>query len=92
MICKAHLRYTCDFITEFKGHTVPAMKIEMHIFTACSQYGHKRIHFSRVTYQRLVHVRSYFSTVFAVHLHVYTRMTGCKRGFSVLHKSPLSYP
>ena len=56
LICKAHLRYTCDFITEFKDRTGPAMKIDMHIFSACTQYGHKRIHFSRVTYKRLAHV------------------------------------
>ena len=55
LICKAYLRYTCDFITEFiytrKGRTGPAMKIDMHIFSACMQYGHKHIHFSRVTYE-----------------------------------------
>ena len=37
LICKAHLWYTCDFITEFKGRTGPAMKIEVHIFSACTK-------------------------------------------------------
>ena len=55
-IRKAHLRYPCNFITEFKGRTDSAMKIDMHIFSACTQCGHKHIHFSRVTYERLVHV------------------------------------
>ena len=122
------------------------MKIDIHIFSACTQYGHKHIHFSRVTYEGLAQVhspckccmispftsrvctctlhvykptvrrvassslffdlqvvtlllaeytlfvreicypttrlRSYFSTIFAAHLRVYTRTTGCKRGFS----------
>ena len=49
--CKGHLSYTFDFITEFQGHTDSTMKIDMHIFSACTQYGQKRIHFSRVTYE-----------------------------------------
>ena len=56
LICKGHLSYTCNFITEFQGRTDPTMKIDMHIFPACMQYGHKCIHFSRVTYERLAHV------------------------------------
>ena len=56
LICKAHLRYTCDVITEFKYCKGPALKIDMHIFCACTQCGHKRIHLSRVTYERLAHV------------------------------------
>ena len=56
LICKAHLRYTYDFITEFKGRTGPAMKTDMHISSACTQHSHKHIHFSRVTYERLTHV------------------------------------
>ena len=42
-ICKTHLRYLCDFITEFQCRTDPAMKIDMHIFSTCTQYGHKYI-------------------------------------------------
>ena len=152
LIYKRHLSYTCDFITEFQGRLDPTMNIDMHIFSACTQYGHKRIHFSRVTYERLVHVhfpckcckispftcrvctcriihcmylasiltlgplasrslffdvqvltlllekyslfaranlcypttrrRSYFSTIFAAHLHVYTNTMGFKRSFT----------
>ena len=26
LICKGHLGYTCDFITEYQGRTDPAMK------------------------------------------------------------------
>ena len=52
-ICKALLRYTCNFMTESQGLTDPAMKIYMHIFYACRQYGHKCSHFSRVTYKGL---------------------------------------
>ena len=56
LICKAHLSYPCNFITEFQRRTDPTMKIDMHLFSACTQYGHKHIHFSRVTNERLVHV------------------------------------
>ena len=56
LIYKGHLSYICDFITEFQGRTDPAMKIDMHIFFACTQYGHTRMHFSKVTYKRLAHV------------------------------------
>ena len=31
LICKGHLSYTCDFITEFRGRRDLAMKIGMHI-------------------------------------------------------------
>ena len=48
-ICEAHLRYPFNFITEFQGCTDTAMKIDVHIFSAYMQYGHKCIHFSRVT-------------------------------------------
>ena len=50
------LKYLCNFITEFQGSTDAAMKIDMHIFSVCTQYGHKHIHFSRVTYERLAHL------------------------------------
>ena len=30
-ICKAHLGYPCDFMTEYQDRTDPAMKIDMHI-------------------------------------------------------------
>ena len=33
-------------------------------------------------YYPTTRLRSYFSTIFAVHLHVYTRMLGCKRSFT----------
>ena len=32
------------------------MKLAMHIFSSCTQYGHRRIHFSRITNERLAHV------------------------------------
>ena len=35
-ICKGHLSYPCDFITEFQGRIDPTMKIDMHIFSACT--------------------------------------------------------
>ena len=153
-ICKAHLRYTCDFITEFKGHTDPAMKIDMHIFSACMQYGQTHpflkgnlqetctrafplqvlqdlpidlqglhmpyntltcpLHVYKPTVQPVAssslffdlqvvtlllaeytlfaranlcypttRLCSYFSTIFAAHLRVYTRTMGCKRDFKV---------
>ena len=53
LICKGHLRYTCDFLTKYQGRTGPAMKICMHIFSAYTQDIYKRIHASRVTYSRL---------------------------------------
>ena len=53
LICKGYLRYPCNFITEFQGRSDPAMKMDMQIFSECTQYGHKCIHFSRVTYERL---------------------------------------
>ena len=56
LICKGHLSHPCDFITEFQGRKDPVVKIGMHIFSACTQYGHKHINFSRVTYERLAHV------------------------------------
>ena len=37
LICKGHLSYTCVFITEFQGRTDPAMKIDIHIFSACAR-------------------------------------------------------
>ena len=37
LICKGHLRYTCNFRTKYQGCTGPAMKIGMHIFSACTQ-------------------------------------------------------
>ena len=55
-ICKAHLRYMCNFITEFQGRTDTAMNIDMHIFSVCTEYGHECNHFSRVTYKGLAHV------------------------------------
>ena len=58
LICKGHLRYTCDFITEYQGHTDPTMKTGMHIFSACMHYDYKHIYVSRVTYERLVHMHS----------------------------------
>ena len=57
-LCEAHLRYPCNFLAAFQGHINPAMKIDMHIFSVCMQYGDKHIHFSRVTYKRIVHVHS----------------------------------
>ena len=38
LICKGHLSYTCDFLTKYQGRTDPAMKIGMHICSACTQY------------------------------------------------------
>ena len=32
------------------------MEIDMHIFSVCTQNDHKRIHFSRVTYETLTRV------------------------------------
>ena len=32
LICKGHLSYTFDFMTEYQGFTDPAMSIGMHIF------------------------------------------------------------
>ena len=58
LICKGHLNYSCDFIREYKHHTNPTMKISMHIFSTCKQYGYKCIHVSRVTYKRLAYVHS----------------------------------
>ena len=58
LICKAHLRYPCNFITEYQSRTDPAMEIDMHIFSTFTQYGDKRIHLSRVTYERLAHMHS----------------------------------
>ena len=122
LICKGHLNYTCDFITEFPDRTDPAIKIGMHIFSVGMHYGYECIHVSRVTYERLAHICfpvdsrslffdiqvltlllgkytlfasanlcypttrlcSYFSTIFAAHICVYTRMMGCKRSFSFL--------
>ena len=52
------LKVPCNFITEFQGRTDPAINIDMHIFSACMQYGHKRIQFSRAIYKRLAHVHS----------------------------------
>ena len=76
--CKAHLRYMCNFITEFQGHTNPAMEIYMHIFYACTfhLFAHANLCYPTT---RLC---SYFSTIFVAHLCVYTRRMGCKRGFS----------
>ena len=41
LICKGHLSYTGDFITKYQGRTDPTMKIDMHIFSAWTQYGYK---------------------------------------------------
>ena len=41
LICKGHLSFTYDFITEYQGR--------MQTFYACMQYGYKCIHVSRVT-------------------------------------------
>ena len=40
LICKEPSRHTCNFITESQGRTDPAMKIDMHIFSACTQCVH----------------------------------------------------
>ena len=58
LLCKGHLSYPCNFITEYHGRTDPTMKIGMHIFFAYTQYSYKHIHVSRVTYERLAHVQS----------------------------------
>ena len=58
LIGKGHLSYTCVFLTEYQGHTDPAMKTGMHIFSVCTQNSYKRIHVSIVDYERLVQVHS----------------------------------
>ena len=58
LICKGPSRHTYDFRTKYQGCTGPTMKAGMHIFPACTQGICKRIHASRVTYERLVHVHS----------------------------------
>ena len=93
LICKAHLRYTCNFITEFQGCTDSAMKIyifyactcqgctdpvmKIYIFYACTCHLFARANLCYPT----TRIRSYFSTIFAAHLCVYTHTMGCKRGF-----------
>ena len=36
-------------------------------------------------------LRSYFSTLFAAHLRVYTRTTGCKRSFACILKIKVTF-
>ena len=40
LICKGPSRNTCNFITESQGRTDPAMEIDMHISSACTQCVH----------------------------------------------------
>ena len=48
------------------------MKISMQIFPACMQDVYKRIHASRVTYERLAHVHSPYVHIFQQYLqHTY---------------------
>ena len=72
LACKGPSRHTCDFRTKCQGRTGPAMKISMQIFPACMQDVYKRIHASRVTYERLVHVHSPYVHIFQQYLqHTY---------------------
>ena len=89
LICKGHLSYT-NFITEYRGHTDPTMEIGMHIFSACTQYVLIQVmtlllkEFTMFASENLCYPTtrpcSYFSTIFAAHLHENTRTMGCKRG------------
>ena len=87
-------RLICDFITKYQGRTDPAMKIGMHIFLACtaarSMFFDVQVltllleEFTLFASANLCYPTtspcSYFSTIFAAHLRVYTRTMGCLRG------------